>query len=169
MKKIIFFSMLVICVLPNCYSQDLNQNVIASAGGTAKTDKISLEWTLGEFAVETITTAKNLYTQGFHQPYLAVKSFHSPPQADILSGYRIAITPNPASTFINVSIIAKDSEKYLLSLYDMNGKKVQAREVTGNDLFIRIEMAHLSSGIYLVDVRNDSGNMRKAFKIVKAD
>jgi hypothetical protein len=169
MKKTLFFSMLIICVLPNCYSQNLNPNVIASAGGIAKTDKISLEWTLGESAVETITSAKNLYTQGFHQPYLAVKSFHSPPQDNILLGYNIAIAPNPARSFVNVSIGAKDSEKYLLSLFDMDGKTVYARQITGNNLFIRIEMGHLPSGVYLVNVRNDSGIMRKAFKIIKVD
>src|ERR1044071_8112875 len=89
-------------------AQDLDQNVIASAGGVDKTSKISLEWTLGEFAVETITTAKNLYTQGFHQPILTVKSYYSTPKAesshDILSMYKVSLAPNPVQSFVNVYI-----------------------------------------------------------------
>lgn len=173
MKKVILFSLLHFCILFNCYSQELKQNVIASAGGISKSDKISLEWTLGEFAVETITAAKNLYTQGFHQPVLMVKSFHSPPKpvlaSDLLDNYKIVLAPNPAKSFVNVYLSAKNSEKFFLSLYDMNGKEVQSKQVSGTVLSVRIEMGSLPSGIYLVNVRNDSGTMRRAFKVVKAE
>jgi Secretion system C-terminal sorting domain len=173
MKKVIFFSLLVFFGLQNCFSQDIKQNVIASAGGIAQTDKISFEWTLGEFAVETITTEKNLYTQGFHQPVLMVKSFHSPPKpeltSDLLDNYKIVLAPNPAKSFVNVHLSAKKSEKFFLSLYDMNGKEIQSRQVSGTILSVRIEMGSLPSGIYLVNVRNDSGTMRRAFKVVKGE
>jgi hypothetical protein len=172
MKKATFFSLLVFCAFLNCFSQDLKQNVIASAGGVDKAGAISLEWTLGEFAVETITATKNLYTQGFHQPILMVKSFHSPPKPessnDILSSYKILLAPNPVQSFVNVFINSKVTEKFSLTLYDMSGKKVMSKLVTGSDLSIRIEMGHYSSGIYLMDIRNDAGTMIKAFKIVKA-
>ncbi len=173
MKKVILFSLFVFCVLQNSYSQDLKQNVIASAGGISNTDKISLEWTLGEFAVETITTEKNLYTQGFHQPVLMVKSFHSPPKPEsivgILSGYKILLAPNPAKSFVNVSVKAKENEKFSLALYDMSGKKILSKQVYGTDFSVRIEMGHLASGVYLMDVRNETGMTIQAFKIVKAE
>jgi len=171
MKKTSFFSLLVFCVSCFCYSQDLKQNVIASAGGVDKTEKISFEWTLGEYAVETITTAKNVYTQGFHQPVLIVKSYHSPPKPgpadNLLSGYKVLLAPNPAQSFVNVYIGAKESEKFSLSLYDMNGRKIQSKLVSGTDFSVRIEMSQLSSGIYLMYVRNDAGTMIRSFKIIK--
>lgn len=172
MKKVTFFSLLVFCAFLNSYSQDLKQNVIASAGGIDKTSTISFEWTLGEFAVETITATKNLYTQGFHQPILMVKSFHSPPKPessnDILSSYKVLLAPNPVQSFVNVFINSKESEKFSLTLYDMSGRKILSKLVSGIDLSVRIEMGQLSSGVYLMDVRNDAGTMIKAFKIVKA-
>ena len=172
MKKATFFSLLLFCVFLKCFSQDLKQSVIASAGGVDRAGAISLEWTLGEFAVETITAAKNLYTQGFHQPILMVKSFHSPPKpelsTDILSSYKVLLAPNPVQSFVNVFINSKESEKFSLILYDMSGRKILSKLVSGIDLSVRIEMGHLSSGVYLMDVRNDTGKMIKAFKIVKA-
>lgn len=172
MKKVILFSLLLFIVLSNSYSQDLKQNVIASAGGIAHSDKISFEWTIGEFAVETITAAKSLYTQGFHQPILMVKSFHSPPKPelvnDLLSGYKVLLAPNPVQSFVNVYIGSKVTEKFSLTLYDMNGRKIMTKLVNGTDLSVRIEMAHFSSGVYLMDIRNDSGTMIRSFKIVKA-
>ena len=153
-------------------AQDLDQNVIASAGGVGKTSKISFEWTLGEFSVETITTARNLYTQGFHQPILMVKSFHSPPKPesvnDILSEFRVLVAPNPVQSFLNVYIRSKENEKFSLTLYDMNGRKIMTKLVSGNDLSFHIGMGHFSSGIYLMNVRNDAGTIIRTFKIVKA-
>ena len=172
MKKAIFFSLLVFFVFLNCFSQELKQNVIAPAGGIDKTSSISFEWTLGEFAVETITATKNLYTQGFHQPILMVKSFHSPPKPeslnDILSAYKVLLAPNPVQSFVNIYIGSKENEKFSLTLYDMNGRKIISRLVTGNNLTVRIEMGTFSSGVYLMDVRNDAGTMIRTFKIVKA-
>lgn len=172
MKKATFFSLLVFCDFLNGFSQDLKQNVIASAGGVDKAGAISFEWTLGEFAVETITATKNLYTQGFHQPILMVKSFHSPPRQessnDILSSYKVLLAPNPVQSFVYVYIGSKENEKFSLTLYDMNGKKIMSKLITGSDLSVRIEMGHFSSGVYLMDIRNDAGIMIKTFKIVKA-
>lgn len=168
-KVFLFQGCLLFCFISK--AQNLNQNVIASAGGVDKTSKISFEWTLGEFSVETITTAKNLYTQGFHQPILMVKNFHSPKlesSNDILSSYKVIIAPNPVQSFINVYISSKENEKFSLTLYDMNGRKIMTKLAAGKDLSVRVEMAHFSSGIYLIDVRNDTGTLMRSFKIVKA-
>jgi hypothetical protein len=48
------------------FSQPFARNVISPAGDINKTEKISLEWTLGEPLVETITGKKQILTQGFH-------------------------------------------------------------------------------------------------------
>lgn len=172
MKKGYFLSLLAFCFLQNCFSQDLKQNVIASAGGTDRTSAVSLEWTLGEFAVETITATKNLYTQGFHQPILAVRNIQFLPGSesrdDLLSSYKVLLAPNPVQSFVNVYIRSRENEKFSLTLYDMNGKRILKKLLGGSDLSVRIEMGHYSSGIYLMDIRNDTGTMIRSFKLVKA-
>lgn len=172
MKKRIFFQVLLLCILQNCYSQDVNQNVIGSAGGSAQSENISLEWTLGELAVETITTAKNLYTQGFHQSILMVKSINPAAKLkgpDELSGYNVFLAPNPVQSFVNVYLGAKKDEKFSLSLYDMNGKMIHTKKVSGFSFFTRFDMEHLASGVYLMSVLNHDGILIKAFKILKAN
>ena len=44
-------------------------SVISAQGGFDKTESISLEWTLGENFVETVSLENNIFTQGFHQSY----------------------------------------------------------------------------------------------------
>lgn len=172
MKKVILLSSCVICLWPVVFSQDVRQNVIAADGGIAQGSNISLEWTLGEMSVESIISGKHLYTQGFHQPILIAKSSNDPgtPLQDrILSGYKVLLTPNPAQTFATVYISADVPEKFTMYLYDIGGKLISTRLASGTDLSVRIEMSSLTSGIYLMDVRNSQGQSLKAFKVVKAE
>lgn len=152
-------------------AQNLGPSIIAADGGVAKSAAISLDWTLGEFAVETISTTKNLYTQGFHQPILTVKSFHSPPQPVHVekSHLNIVLFPNPVQSYVTVSIGATEHQSMSLSLFDLNGKELLTRQAIGKTLSVRIEMGRYKSGVYLLDIRDKSGSMVRAFKIVKAD
>ena len=77
MEKRILLFLWGIAFLLNGNSQNLKQNIIAADGGISKSGNISLEWTLGEFAIETVNAGTKLYTQGFHQPVLAVKKTSS--------------------------------------------------------------------------------------------
>ena len=173
MKKVFLLLCCVVSFWPVLISQKINQSVIASDGGIARGDELSLEWTLGEFAVESIISGKHLYTQGFHQPVLIVKSINAPPVSEqpdnLLAGYSVQLAPNPVRSIVTVYIGAENSEKFSLSVYDLNGKRIAEKQVTGTDLSVRFEMQHLASGVYLLDVRNSIGLSVKAFKVIKAD
>lgn len=173
MRKRILLFLWGILFLFNGYSQSLKLNVIASDGGVSKIGNMSLEWTLGEFAVETISAGKNLYTQGFHQPILAVKKTNYSPVHESLvdhtNFYRVLLAPNPAKSFVNVFIAAEKNEVHLFTLFDLNGKKVLVKQGNGKDYSVRIEMEQFASGMYLLDIRDKYGVMIKSFKIIKAD
>ena len=53
-------------------SQRLSPEVLAVGGGIDKNGSLSLEWTLGEAVIETVSLSDRIYTQGFHQPMLVV-------------------------------------------------------------------------------------------------
>lgn len=172
MKKVFFLSFCVLGLLPVLFSQEIKQSVIATDGGIAKGNNLSLEWTLGEFAVESFVSGKHLYTQGFHQPVLIVKSINSPPRLEIpdkkISGYNVLIAPNPAKSYFNVFLTAKESEKFSMTLSDMQGRRIAEREVAGTNLNVRFDISAYSSGIYLLNVQKSSGERLHAFKIVIA-
>ena len=53
----------------SAFSQSLSKSIIASQGGVDSTADLTLEWTLGENFIETVSEANNIYTQGFNQSY----------------------------------------------------------------------------------------------------
>lgn len=173
MEKRILLFLWGILFLVNGNTQTLKPSVIASDGGISSSGNISLEWTLGEFAIETVSSGKKLYTQGFHQPILAVKKSTSVSVQESLTGnadtYRVLLAPNPTRSYVNVFIASMKSEEHKFSLFDLSGKKVLTKQGNGKDYSVRIEMGHLASGMYLLDIRDKYGTMIRTFKIVKAD
>ncbi len=173
MEKRILFLMWGILLLINGNTQSLKPSVIASDGGVSKLGNISLEWTLGEFAVETISSVKNLYTQGFHQPILAVKKARvSSAQESVIGNadkFKILLAPNPTRSFVHVYITSEKSEVHILTLFDLNGKKVLVKQGFGKDYFVRIDMEKLVSGIYLLQLMDKNADIVKSYKIVKAE
>ncbi|HSU51599.1 MAG TPA: hypothetical protein VLJ41_13435 [Segetibacter sp.] len=73
MKSKFYFIALSISISTPSFYQQNEQSVIATAGDISKAGDISLEWTLGERAIESVSTSSSLYTQGFHQPLLEVQ------------------------------------------------------------------------------------------------
>jgi hypothetical protein len=154
------------------FSQELKPTIIAAGGGSDKTTNISLDWTLGEFAVETISFGGKMYTQGFHQPILVVKSYHSPPANELitgLTGYKVFVAPNPAQSFFNVVIEDESGNNLLVTLYDLNGKKLQTKQGSGPKYTVRMNISPYASGVYLLDIRSRTGKQIGIYKIVKAD
>lgn len=68
----------------------------------------------------------------------------------------LKISPNPASTFINISI---DEPPLLinLSIYDMNSKKVFSKSDINLPTQINLSKNNLKNGIYLVDIEDKYG------------
>ena len=56
MRKNTLLLLLGICIAGFARSQQLTQSVIAPSGGISKAEGISLEWTLGETAIESLTS-----------------------------------------------------------------------------------------------------------------
>lgn len=172
MKKITLFFLAWVCTFMIAKAQEFYPSVVSSGGAISKSSGMSLEWTLGEVAVETISAGKKIYTQGFHQPILNVKSFHSPPSIEVVnanSGLKIQLAPNPAQSFINIYVQDEINENHNFTLFDMSGRKILSRQGNGHAYVLRMELSNLASGVYLLDVRNKKGDMIRTFKIVKAD
>ena len=58
---------LALCVSTAGLGQSISPSVIGSAGGSGSAGGVTLDWTVGETAVTTISNGSNTITQGFHQ------------------------------------------------------------------------------------------------------
>ena len=168
MKRVFFFS-LGMFLLFTAKSQRLTPSVLATAGGLSRTEQVALEWTLGEMAVETVTTARALYTQGFHQPLLVTKNVAPLRGPAVAGSFQVTLAPNPVHTFFTVSIRLPKPDNLRLSLLDASGKLLLVRKLSGKEMTVRIETGLLVTGMYLLDIRNAQGFTLQTFKISKVN
>lgn len=161
------FSFLALLCLAVCtHSQKLTPSVLAADGGISKAAGISLEWTLGETFIESLSTTDRLYTQGFHQPLLIAKVFPAPVE-QALTGYQVTVFPNPVESFLTATVASPKNERIYLTLIDFTGKRFPVQSATGKFSTINVNMSARVSGIYLLEVRNESHQIIKTFKIIK--
>jgi hypothetical protein len=167
MRKNLLFMLTGLILFFSSGAQQLSPNVIASDGGISKAAGISLEWTLGETTVESLTTSNKLYTQGFHQPMLIAKQFHTTVDTR-LKDFDISVMPNPVQSVLTVTLAASSNEKVYLSLVDMTGRRtfMQVANAKGTSL---VDMSGMISGIYILEVRSVSNQLIKSFKVIKAE
>ena len=148
-------------------AQMLTPTVIASAGGSDKSQNIQLDWTVGELATKTLTTQQNIYTQGFHQPVLQVLNI--PLQIDSAIGYEVSVYPNPVTNMLHVYLHGLADNKVYLRLTDINGRTVYLNSVYSGGSSTDIDMTKLAADVYLLFINTPLGQPIKAYKIVKTN
>ena len=168
MKKNILLFMLALCISIHASSQRLSQTVIATEGGSSTTGRITLEWTLGELAVESLTSGNRLYTQGFHQP-ISVKILYRQP-APLLQepDFEIIVAPNPVQSLLMINSVSTRSQSFRFTLTDITGKKLWSRSNVAASSSSRIDMKGIISGLYILNVHAASGQLLRTYKIIKA-
>lgn len=144
-------------------AQSADPTVISPAGKNDKTEKISLDWTLGETAVKTVVYGDDLITEGYHQPVIKVISSET---VTPKSNYRFQIAPNPVKSVLNFRSSSDETAGLNIRLTDISGKIISVLAATANDSK-DIDMSALVSGIYLLSICNSEGNVIETFRVVK--
>ena len=155
-KKNGFIIILLLCAL-HVQGQ---QQVVSSAGNFHANTSGSVSWTLGELAVETLTTAGNILTQGFQQSRLTVTGIGDIPLLD----FEILVFPNPASDHLIISTDKEQHENLYYQLYDLSGKIVLQDRIRETETTIPVN--HLKSAVYLLRIIEGNRQVR-SFKVVK--
>lgn len=149
-------------------SQSPDPSIISAAGGSDKISTISLDWTMGEYAVETITSPGKMYTQGFQQPLLITTAT----AARTISGadnYTISIAPNPIVAIVNFGIASTKAGRVFITISDMNGLIFIQKNIAVNSGSLQIDMSSLKAGTYSLTVRDGvAAHIIKTYRIIKA-
>ena len=145
--------------------------VISANGGITKTGKMNIEWTLGEPRIENIKKSDLLFTQGFHQPlvYLKTKASDSTIIA-VANDLNIIVYPNPVTDLLKVKLESTVSKLVLLELSDNSGRLLQRiNVVTGKQQFTEMKTSGYIPGGYILAVKEINGKLIKSIKLVKAE
>ena len=146
-------------------AQQLSPELVSSAGGSATAAGVVLDWSLGEVAVETVSTATTLYTQGFHQPTLQVVALARAP--DAAPGPLFSAAPNPVESVLTVFMPANLPEEVQLSLTDASGRLLTTQLSLPHQAQQQLSLVDLAAGLYFLSVRNKDGKSLQTFKIIK--
>ena len=83
-------------------------------------------------------------------------------------GFNVEATPNPFSDQIKINIENPVSEKTIVTLNDVSGRKMKQTESTllsGNNALLMTDLGKLPSGVYLLTVTTES--QRQTVKVIK--
>ncbi len=166
MKKYVF-------ILLSCFlsflsfgqNDTISSYVIATAGGDTTVNGVSVSWTLGEVAIETIANDDStlILTQGFQQGYFEITSIGEP----LSNNFILKIYPNPASEFVWVALESEEIKDAIVELYDMEGKLVYNSKLNVVEGPNKIELNRLSSSQYILRISDATGNVLQTFKLIK--
>jgi hypothetical protein len=151
MKKPISISAVIFLALSSLTAQiNLSPTVIASGGGYAEGENITISWTLGELAVATLAGENLVLTQGFQQPFdIDVGVFEQEKVNWDISAY-----PNPVGSELRVRFNIESAGDFLMEIQDVTGRIVsqqEYRQVNPGDI-IQINTSDYYSGIYFLKV-----------------
>ena len=146
------------------FSQDLAPKVMVPAAGLTTVGVIEYSQTIGETAVETVSNAGFILTQGFQQPRIQITSISQP------EGNGVDVYPNPATDYITVKLYGDGARKFRIDMISMTGMIVNSVTMDFSDKYYYIEQIDVSSlkfGFYFVRVTSDDGTIKRVFKIEK--
>lgn len=130
-------------------AQSVTPTVLASAGGQGQAGDVTIMWTLGEFAVTTLENPDGYITQGFHQP---PQGTTSAPTENPLNA-SIDVWPNPVADALFVRVGEEFRGVQEVAVVDMLGRQLVAVEGQPGEASVRLDVAAVPSGSYLVRIK----------------
>ena len=76
-----------------------------------------------------------------------------------LEGFNIAVSPNPASEYVMISIPNLENKASVI-IYDALGREVMQQEIV-NSTSIRMDLNGVSKGIYYISISGGKNNVSK--------
>lgn len=151
------------------YAQTLDRQVIGSYGGQSNTVEGNLLLqNVGEPVTATGITGTFMLNQGFEQPDSIKSGSVGYIQYEIFN--QITVYPNPGRSVMNVRIRSTQRTDVLITLYDLNGKKLMEKTVYidhSEPVESEFETESLAKGTYFVRFFNDKQVMLHSTQWVK--
>lgn len=140
-------------------AQEIRKTTVASAGKALTTSAYRIDFTIGEPIVGLVTNESSI-DQGFWASGLVVAPISTEKE---LEG--IKIYPNPVETELN--ILVNNNPVYAITIFGVDGKRTLKKKVDATQVVHKINLSHLSKGIYVLRLYVEDTDEAKLFKIIK--
>jgi hypothetical protein len=138
------------------------QTSVNATGGNATGSGGSASYSVGQVAYTTNTGTNGSVVQGVQQPYeISVTTGIVEAKGITLS---VTAYPNPTTDLLQLKVESEKLKDLSFQLFDMNGKLLQSKKITGDQT--SIVMSNLVPSTYFVKV-NQGNKEVKTFKIIK--
>mgnify|MGYP000050056203 FL=1 len=151
----VYISILLTAMLS---AQTTDKTVVAS-GGSAMAAQVTISYTIGEPIVGLVANESSI-DQGFWAGSLVVEAITIKKE---LEG--IKIFPNPVVDELN--ILTNSNPVYAITLFAVDGRRTLKKKVDASLVEHRIDLSHLSKGVYVLRLFVEGTDEAKMFKIIK--
>lgn len=158
MKHIYLFMAIIFLPLLS-QAQSLQQELLSSSSGSLKNDNFSINWTIGEIAVESYSTPDLILTQGLLQNRINPNVNTSIND----SKTKFRISPNPFSSSLEINSTIENSYSY--EILDISGKQITIGLVSSK--LISINTSSIPKGIYLIRIITSQNEIIYTQKLIK--
>lgn len=151
-KALIAFSLLI-----GSTTSAFGQEVISSQGDSYSNSSGSIDFTIGEVVINTVTNGTNDLTQGFHQSkweFVGIDEFDA--------NFVVSIFPNPTQDILTIHATAFEDVTYILT--DATGRIVMKDILTGE--MTPLDVASFEAGTYNLSLEKAS-NTLKTLRLIK--
>jgi hypothetical protein len=138
------------------------QEVITPSAGYFETPSMSLNWTIGEIAIETYFNENIMLTQGFNQANIIITSNTE----DFLTDISISFYPNPVKDIFTIKAETDYITQLTAEVYDLAGTKLISENINPGNTQINTES--LTTSEYILKIY-DNQNVIKSFKFIKTN
>ena len=142
------------------FSQSISKEVISSSGLNIENGVNSINFTIGETVVGSMTS--EYYESQLGNGYYPSLNLEALDISIIELNIHAKIFPNPSMDYIY--LLYPDNSKFDVKILDINGKLVLEGEYIKNQ---SIPIYNLSQGTYLVWITNQSNKQTNSYKILK--
>jgi hypothetical protein len=167
MDMISRIKVLVLFLLVSCttlFSQQLSHQVLVPVAGVSSNSTISYSQTIGETAVEIISSSEYTFTQGFQQPCIKFSKEAPPP------GNGVKVYPNPVTDILNIELFGEEARTFKIELITISGTIVKSEKIVFSGPYWKLQeiaVDSFSKGLFFVRIISDDGVINRTFKIDK--
>ena len=144
------------------HAQEKELMLISPAGGISNTSGLSLEWSLGEFAVQSNHSIQGFYIEGFQQPIFLKDRLNE--QEEI----SISVSPNPVKSILTVRTLQMLESDLRIDLTDLNGKTILSTRMSSSEISKQLDLSPLPATMYMLHLKSENGRTIKNLKIAKS-
>ena len=157
MKKLILFSILLLSLGFNTYSQEISKSVFSSGNGEfTSVLGVNIQFTIGQsFLTNVLSDNKGSFlTQGFEQPTNSNNAGLLSPEFPDLELVKMDVYPNPASDYTDLELNMIDNNGAKVAIIDMFGQSVKTQNfnVEKGQQKLHFAFGSLAAGVYTVKV-----------------